>query len=195
MPEPLAELLRDIRRCTLCADHLPCGPRPVLQAGPSARLRVIRHAPRRKLHTTGVPCDDPSGDRLRTWLGLTPTEFYDPDKVAVMSMGFCYPGKARSGDKPPRSECASHWHEALNDRLLDVRLTVLVGQYAQAHYLRGRRKPTLTETVKAAKDYLPLGYLPLPHPSPRNQPWLAKNLWFEKDVLPIVQTAVRSLAL
>lgn len=195
MPEPLAELLRDIRGCTLCADHLPCGPRPVLQAGPSARLRVIGQAPGRKVHTTGVPWDDPSGDRLRTWLGLTPPQFYDPGKVAVMSMGFCYPGKARSGDKPPRSECVSHWHGTLNNNLLDVRLTVLVGQYAQAHYLRGRRKPTLTETVKAAKDYLPLGYLPLPHPSPRNQPWLAKNLWFEEDVLPIVQTAVRSLAL
>ena len=112
-----------------------------------------------------------------------------------MSMGFCYPGKARSDDKPPKSECVSHWHGTLSNNLLDVRLTVLVGQYAQAHYLRGRRKPTLTETVKAAKDYLPLGHLPLPHPSPRNQPWLAKNLWFEKDVLPIVQTAVRSLAL
>lgn len=111
MPEPLAELLRDIRGCTLCADHLPCGPRPVLQAGPSARLRVIGQAPGRKVHTTGVPWDDPSGDRLRTWLGLTPPQFYDPGKVAVMSMGFCYPGKARSGDQPPRSECVSHWHE------------------------------------------------------------------------------------
>lgn len=195
MQVPLAELLSDIRGCTLCADHLPCGPRPVLQAGPSARLRVIGQAPGLKVHTTGVPWDDPSGDRLRSWLALSPAQFYDPSKLAVMSMGFCYPGNARSGDKPPRRECASHWHEALNDQLMDVRLTLLIGQYAQAHYLRDRRKPTLTETVKAAKDYLPWGYLPLPHPSPRNQPWLAKNPWFEEDVLPIVQTAVRALGL
>ena len=193
--DTLAHLLDDIRACCYCADDLPCGPRPVVQAGRSARLRIIGQAPGRKVHETGVPWDDASGRRLRTWLGLTPAQFYDPAKVAILPMGFCYPGKASSGDNPPRPECAPRWHEALNAQLPDIGLTVLVGQYAQAHYLAGRRKTTLTDTVTAWQDYLPSGWLPLPHPSPRNRPWLARNPWFEADLVPHVQAVVRALGL
>ncbi|AKE01427.1 MULTISPECIES: uracil-DNA glycosylase family protein [Rhodococcus] len=195
MQESLAHVLTEIRGCTLCADQLPYGPRPVVQAGPSARLRIIGQAPGRKVHTTGIAWDDPSGDRLRRWLDLTSTQFYDPGTVALTSMGFCYPGKARSGDKPPQRECAARWHPRLDDHLPSIALTVLVGQYAHAYYLGRDRRTSLTDTVRAAEDYLPLGYLPVPHPSPRNQPWLSKNPWFEEDVLPIAQAAVRALHL
>jgi uracil-DNA glycosylase len=195
MPVALAELLKEIRECEICADHLLCGPRPVLQAAQPARLRIIGQAPGRKVHETGIPWDDPSGNRLRRWLGLTAEQFYDPRKVAIVPMGFCYPGKASSGDSPPRPECAAQWHETLDAYLPNIKLTLLVGRYAQAHYLGNQRKTTLSDTVKALKEYQPLGYLPLPHPSPRNQPWLAKNPWFEEDLLPVIQAAVRSLKL
>ncbi|GMA16036.1 uracil-DNA glycosylase family protein [Deinococcus metallilatus] len=195
MQETLAQLLEDIRGCRHCADALPCGPRPIVQAHGSAPLRIIGQAPGRKVHETGIPWDDPSGDRLRRWLGLTSEQFYDPRKVAIVPIGFCYPGKASSGDQPPRPECASLWHDRLNAHLRDVRLTLLIGQYAQAHYLGDRRKATLSDTVRAWREYLPLGSLPLPHPSPRNQPWLAKNPWFEKELVPDIQNAVRSLNL
>lgn len=146
------------------------------------------------MHETGVPWDDASGDRLRNWLGLTPAQFYDPAKVAIIPMGFCYPGKAASGDNPPRRECAPRWHARLNAELPDIGLTVLVGQYAVAHYLAGR-KSTLTATVEAWLDYLPDGWLPLPHPSPRNQPWFAKHPWFEAELVPQIRDAVRILGL
>ncbi len=189
------QLLQDIRACTHCADDLPCGPRPVLQAHQSARLRIVGQAPGRKVHETGIPWDDPSGDRLRHWLGLTAEQFYDPRKVAIIPMGFCYPGKANSGDKPPRPECSSLWHEKLSMHLPNIRLTLLIGQYAHAYYLGDRREATLRDTVKSWRKYLPLGYLPLPHPSPRNQPWLAKNPWFEEELVPAIQAAIRSLKL
>ncbi|HVI99916.1 MAG TPA: uracil-DNA glycosylase family protein [Sphingomonas sp.] len=195
MRDPLAQLLDDIRACRYCAAHLPDGPRPVLQAGRSARLRIIGQAPGRKVHETGIPWDDPSGDRLRDWLGITTATFYDPQQVAIIPMGFCYPGKARSGDSPPRPECAPRWHDRLNAHLPDIGLTLLVGQYAQAAYLGARRKPTLTDTVKAWEEYLPSGLLPLPHPSPRNRPWLVRNPWFEAALVPHVRAAVRSLGL
>jgi uracil-DNA glycosylase len=193
MNDPLAQLLENVRACRLCAD-LPLGPRPVLQAGASARLRIIGQAPGRKVHETGVPWDDASGDRLRSWLGLTPAQFYDPAKVAILPMGFCYPGRAASGDRPPRRECALHWHARINAELPNIGLTVLVGTYALAHYLPDR-KPTLTDTVRAWREYLPSGWLPLPHPSPRNQPWLAKHPWFETELAPQVRSAVRALGL
>lgn len=195
MQDPLTRLLEDIRACRQCADALPCGPRPVVQAARSARLRIVGQAPGRKVHETGIPWDDPSGRRLRAWLGLTPATFYDPAKVAIIPMAFCYPGKASSGDNPPRPECAPLWHDRLNAHLPDIGLTVLVGHYALAHYLAGRRKATLGDTVKAWREYLPLGWLPLPHPSPRNQPWLARNPWFEAELAPRVQAVVRSLGL
>lgn len=193
--DPLAQMLEDIRACRHCAESLPCGPRPVVQAAQSARLCIIGQAPGRTVHETGIPWNDASGRRLRAWLGLTSSEFYDPGKVAIIPMGLCYPGKASSGDNPPRPECAPLWHEKLTSQLPDIGLTILVGHYAQAHYLAGGRKPTLGDTVRAWQDYLPSGWLPLPHPSPRNQPWLARNPWFEAELVPHVQAVVRSFRL
>lgn len=195
MPESLPRLLENIRRCTHCADALPCGPRPVLQAHRSARLCIVGQAPGRKVHETGIPWNDPSGDRLRHWLGLTREQFYEPRKVAIIPMGFCYPGKAASGDNPPRPECAPRWHEKLNAHLPEIALTLLLGRYAQAHYLGNRRKAALRDTVKAWREYLPLGYFPLAHPSPRNQPWLVRNPWFEEELVPTLQNAVQALKL
>ena len=195
MPDTLTPLLADIRACRLCADALPCGPRPVVQAGRTARLRIVGQAPGRKVHETGIPWHDASGDRLRGWLGLTPAQFYDPGKVAIIPMGFCYPGKAASGDNPPRPECAPLWHGRLDAALPDIALTLLVGHYAQAAYLGNRRQATLRDTVRAWRDYLPLGYIPLPHPSPRNQPWLAKNPWFEAELVPGIRAAVHAMGL
>ncbi len=195
MPENLQQLLARIHACTHCAPALPHGPRPALQAQREARLRIIGQAPGRKVHETGIPWNDPSGDRLRDWLGLTREQFYDPRKVAILPMGFCYPGKAESGDLPPRPECAPRWHGRLNPQLPDIRLTLLVGHYAQAYYLGSRRKATLGKTVRAWKEYLPLGYLPLAHPSPRNQPWLAQNPWFEKQLVVELRRLVRTLDL
>ncbi len=158
-------------------------------------LRIVGQAPGRKVHETGIPWNDPSGDRLRHWLGLTPKQFYDPRRVAIIPMGFCYPGKAASGDKPPRPECAPRWHGKLNACLPDIALTLLIGQYAQDYYLGDRRKATLSDTVKGWKEYLPLGYLPLAHPSPRNQPWLVRNPWFEEELVPELQTVIQALKL
>lgn len=195
MRKTLPQLLVNIRACTHCVDALPCGPRPVLQAHRSARLCIVGQAPGRKAHETGIPWNDASGDRLRHWLGLTPGQFYDPHKVAIIPMGFCYPGKAASGDNPPRPECAPRWHTELNAHLPDITLTLLIGQYAQAHYLAGRRKATMGDTVQAWKEYLPLGYLPLAHPSPRNQPWLVKNRWFEAELVQELRTIIQALNL
>lgn len=191
--DPLARLLEEVRDCRLCAAHLPHGPRPVLQVARGARLRIIGQAPGRKVHESGVPWSDASGARLREWLGLTLAEFHDAHQVAIIPMGFCYPGKAASGDLPPRRECAPQWHEALEALLPDVGLTLLIGQYAQARYLGRTRKATLTATVRAWREYLPQGMLPLPHPSPRNQPWLAKNPWFEVQLLPAARAAIGRL--
>lgn len=191
----LTRLLRDIRACRHCAEALPHGPRPVLQAHGAARLLIVGQAPGRKVHETGIPWNDPSGDRLRCWLGLTPEQFYDPRKVAIIPMGFCYPGKAASGDNPPRPECAPLWQRKLNDRLPDIALTLLIGQYAQAYYLGEFRKSTLSATVKAWQEYLPRGYLPLAHPSPRNQPWLVKNPWYERELVPALQNIIQVMKL
>ena len=191
----LAQLLRNIRACTHCADALPCGPRPVLQAHGSARLRIVGQAPGRKVHATGIPWDDPSGDRLRAWLGLTTEQFYDPRKVAILPIAFCYPGKAASGDKSPRPECAPRWHGQLNSHLSEIALTLLIGQYAQAYYLGRRRKATLRDTILAWKEYLPTGYVPLAHPSPRNQPWLVKNPWFEVTLVCELRKIIQDLKL
>lgn len=192
MSDPLQALLDEVRACRQCAHSLPMGPRPVLQAGGTARVRIIGQAPGRKVHASGIPWDDASGERLRGWLGLAPAEFYDAAKVAILPMGFCYPGRASSGDLPPRPECARLWHDRLNTHLPQLRLTLLIGRHAQAHYLRGQCRPNLSETLRAWQDYLPQGFLPLPHPSPRNQPWLAKNAWFIDEVLPVARRAVRA---
>ena len=180
----LDALLDRVRACTLCADHLPHGPRPVLRAAASARLLIIGQAPGTRVHETGVPWNDPSGERLRAWMDVGPEVFYDEARVAIMPMGFCYPGRdAGGGDKPPRPECAPAWHDALLAHLTGIRLTLLVGAYAQARYLGPRAKRTMTETVRAWRDYGP-GFLPLPHPSWRNTGWLKRNPWFEADVIP-----------
>jgi uracil-DNA glycosylase len=191
----LLDLLRNIRACTHCADALPCGPRPVLQVHSSARLRIVGQAPGRKVHETGILWNDPSGDRLRRWLGLTPKQFYDPFKIAIIPIGFCYPGKAASGDRSPRPECAPRWHGELNSHLPDISLTLLIGQYAQVYYLGRRRKATLRDTVLAWKEYFSTGYIPLVHPSPRNQPWLVKNPWFEGTLVCELRNVIQDLRL
>jgi uracil-DNA glycosylase len=195
MTKTLPTLLAEIRACTVCGSSLPLGPRPVLQAGVSARLCIVGQAPGRKVHETGIPWDDPSGGRLRAWLGLTETQFHDPTRVAIVPMGFCYPGRGASGDNPPRPECAPLWHAPLMALMPDIALTLLIGGYAQACYLRGRRKASMGETIKAWREYLPIGYLPLAHPSPRNQPWLVKNPWFEAELVPELRCLIAALEL
>ena len=181
------ELIDEIRACTACAKALPAGPRPVVQFAPASRIVIVGQAPGSRVHKSGVPWDDPSGDRLRDWTGLSKVEFYDPDKVALMPMGFCYPGKGRGGDLPPRRECAPLWHERILSLLQGRRLTLLVGAYAQAHYLGTR---TLTEAVRDFAQQ-PAGMFPLPHPAWRSAIWMRRNPWFEADVLPALRTAVR----
>lgn len=185
----LEVLLRQVRACTVCALHLPFEPRPVLQAGSTARLLIVGQAPGRKVHDTGIPWNDPSGDRLRDWLGMQRQHFYDPARIAIIATGLCYPGRGRSGDLPPRPECAPLWHPPLRTLLPDIRLTLLIGQYAQAYYLGPRRKQSLSQTVAAWREYLP-EFLPLPHPSPRNQAWLKRNPWFARELLPVLRRKV-----
>ncbi len=178
----LEETLREVRACSICGD-LPLGPRPIVRMTAAARLLIIGQAPGTRVHETGVPWNDPSGDRLRDWLGMDKDAFYDETRIAVMPMGFCYPGKQdKGGDKPPRKECAPHWHGTLRALLPDIRLTLLVGGYAQARYLGESAKKTVTETVRSWRDYAP-DYFPTPHPSWRATIWLKKNPWFETDAI------------
>lgn len=177
----LIPLLQEVRSCQICAKYLPLGPRPVVQAGAQARLLIIGQAPGLRVHKTGVPFNDASGRRLREWLQISEEDFYEPDRVAIMPMGFCYPGKGKSGDLPPRPECAPQWHQPILAELPQIQLTLLVGQYAQKYYLQDGYK-TLTERVRNWRE-LPENILPLPHPSPRNQIWLHKNPWFEQEVV------------
>lgn len=185
----LINLLSEVRGCQLCAEHLPNPPRPVLRAASTAKLLIIGQAPGTRVHASGIPWDDPSGDRLRDWLGMDKAVFYDESRVAIIPMGFCYPGKGKSGDLPPRPECAPQWHQTLFDELPEIQLTLLIGQYAQ-HYYLGTQKQTLTQTVQNWREYLPK-YFALPHPSPRNQLWLKKNPWFESDVLPALKQRIK----
>ena len=189
--ERLDRVVAEARACTVCAASLPHGPRPILQAGSNARVVLIGQAPGRKVHDTGIAWNDPSGVRLRGWLGLTDAEFYDPQKVAIVPMGFCYPGKSRSGDAPPRPECAPLWHDRILDLLPNDRLVVILGSYAQERYLPDR-STTLTETVSRWAEYLPDRAV-MPHPSPRNRHWLAKNPWFEADAVPAIAARVREV--
>jgi uracil-DNA glycosylase len=184
-------LLGEVRACRICEAHLPNPPRPVLRASPSASLLIVGQAPGRRVHATGVPWNDPSGDLLREWLRLTRDAFYDERRIAIIPVGFCYPGTGESGDLPPRPECAPHWHPRLRARLPGIRLTLLVGSYAQAYYLGARRKKTLAETVRARGEYLP-EFFPLPHPSPRNRRWMKNNAWFDRDVLPQLRKRVKA---
>jgi len=191
MTATLDSILADIGRCKACEAHLPHPPRPVLQAGRSARLVIIGQAPGSKVHESGVPWRDQSGDRLRDWTGLDEATFYDPSRVALIPMGFCYPGAANGADLPPRSECAPLWHTRLLHLLPEVRLTLLVGIHAQGYYLRDRTKATMTETVRNFESSGP-GRFPLPHPSWRSTGWMRRNPWFEAEVLPTLRLNVRS---
>ncbi|MEM8894841.1 MAG: uracil-DNA glycosylase family protein [Bacteroidota bacterium] len=185
------DLLSEIRQCKVCEEFLPLGCNPVLAAHKSSKIIIIGQAPGSVVHQSGVPWDDKSGGRLREWLQMDKTEFYDPTRVALIPMGFCYPGKGKSGDLPPRPECAPLWHPKLMSQLNSVSLTLLIGEYAQRYYLGDKRKNTLTETVRNFKEYLP-EYLVLPHPSPRNNIWLKKNPWFEEEVLPALRRSISS---
>jgi len=190
MNESLHHLLKEIRTCTICESELPHGPRPVLIADERAVILVAGQAPGRKVHETGLPWNDASGDRLRDWLGLQRTEFYDRTKIAIVPMGFCYPGTGPSGDLPPRPECRRAWHERLLPLLRNIELRIVVGSYAQDFHLPQRGRSTLTQTVAAWREHAP-GCFPLPHPSPRNRLWLQRNPWFERDVLPHLRATVR----
>ncbi|WP_420580932.1 uracil-DNA glycosylase family protein [Reichenbachiella sp.] len=188
----MEDLLIEIRKCDTCTSHLSQGPRPILAAHPSSKIVVIGQAPGAKVHASGIPWDDKSGQNLREWMGIEQDTFYDPKKIAIVPMGFCYPGKGKSGDLPPRPECAPQWHGVLLNELKNVRLTLLIGQYAQKYYLGQKQKNNLTETVKQFEEYLP-DYFVLPHPSPRNNIWRAKNPWFDKSVLPKLKQVVKQL--
>ncbi|WP_043299002.1 uracil-DNA glycosylase family protein [Burkholderia pseudomallei] len=188
----LDALLREIRACSVCAPHLPCGPRPVVRAHPGARILIVGQAPGARVHASGIPWDDASGKRLRAWLNVDDATFYDESLFAIVPMGFCYPGRGASGDNPPRPECAPLWLDKLLAELPDIRLTLLIGQYAQRRFLGTRRKSTLTETVRAWPEYAP-EFIPLPHPSPRNQGWLKQHPWFDADVLPALRDRVAEL--
>ena len=186
--EGLDDLLARVRACRVCAEHLAAGPRPVVQFSATARLLIIGQAPGARVHASGIPWNDPSGDRLREWTGLSKDVFYDPARVALMPMGFCYPGTGESGDLPPRPECAPLWHDVLMAHLPPDRLTLLVGGYAQKRYAaHGRR--TLTEIVRDGEAAGP-GLFPLPHPSWRSGNWMRSNPWFELEILPKLRLAV-----
>ena len=185
-------LLAEIRNCRACAAHLPLGPRPVVQASASARLLIVGQAPSMTVHATGLPWNDKSGEQLRRWLGIEREVFYDATQVAIMPMGYCYPGRGTSGDLPPRRECAELWHARLLAQMKNIELTLLIGQYAQRHFLGTARKINVTKTVEAFAEYAPR-FIPLPHPSPRNTGWFKHHPWFERDVLPVLRERVRQL--
>ena len=187
----MAALVAEVRACRVCAAHLPLGPRPVLRVEPSARLLIIGQAPGTRVHETGIPWNDASGDRLRDWLAVDRATFYDAARIAIIPMGFCYPGRdARGGDNPPRPECAPLWHERLLAHLPALRLTLLVGRYAHGRYIAGGRRRSLTETVRAWRDQAP-AVVPLPHPSWRTTAWQRKHPWFDAELLPDLRQRVR----
>ena len=192
MAQTLLHLLQDIRACNLCAAYLPLGPRPVLQANQRAQILIVGQAPGIRVHETGVPFDDPSGNRLREWMGVDRAVFYDESKIAIVPMGFCYPGTGTSGDLPPRPECAATWRKQLLAQLPHVALTLVIGQYAKAWHLGHLAHENLTDTVKAWRTAGP-AIMPLPHPSPRNNLWLKKNPWFEQEVVPELRSRVQAI--
>ncbi len=184
----MEELLTSIRSCEICKEHLELGPNPIVAAHPEARVVIIGQAPGTKVHKTSVPWDDPSGRQLRDWLQCSDEVFYNPKQVALVPMGFCYPGKGKTGDLPPRPECAPEWHKKLLSKMPNLQLVILIGMYAQKYYLKDKAKKTLTETVRNYQDYTPT-YIPLPHPSPRNRFWLTKNPWFTEEIVPVLRDA------
>jgi len=182
-------LLKSVRACTICEKYLPNKPKPVIQAHATSRIIIIGQAPGQKVQLSGIPWDDASGNELRRWLGVSKEQFYNDKLFVLMPMGFCYPGRGTSGDLAPRTECAPQWHHQLLHKMPNIKIAILIGQYAQNFYLQKNLKPTLTETVKNYKDYLPR-YLPLVHPSPRNRIWQKKNPWYEREVVPALQKIV-----
>ncbi|PZX50613.1 uracil-DNA glycosylase family protein [Algoriphagus chordae] len=185
-------LIREAKSCRLCESHLPLGPNPVFSIHPQSKILLIGQAPGTKVHKTGIPWNDPSGDELRRWLDVDKAQFYDPKLFGIMPMGFCYPGRGKGGDLPPRPECAPTWHQEMRDHMPEVKLTILIGQYALKYYLGKDKKKTLTETVKNYETYLP-EFLPLVHPSPRNLMWRRRNPWFEEEVVPSLRERVHDL--
>lgn len=190
--KPFEHTLDKVHACDLCAEHLPHGVRPVVQISPNAKILIAGQAPGAKVHASGIPFDDASGDRLRAWMGVDKSTFYNATKIAILPMGFCYPGKGKSGDLPPREECAEQWRNQLLALMPNIALTLVIGQYAMAWHLPEAKKDTLTNTVKSWRTYWP-DTLPLPHPSPRNNIWLKKNAWFESDIVPSLQALVKTV--
>jgi len=189
----LDAFLRELRACTVCAAHLPLGPRPIVRGNASARLLITSQAPGTRVHETGLTFNDRSGDVLRGWLAVDRDAFYDEDRIAIVPMGFCYPGRgAQGGDLPPRKECAPLWHARLLPHYPRIGLTLLVGSYAINYYLKGRTQRTMVETVRNWREYLP-DFFPLPHPSWRNVLWMRQNPWFEAEVLPELRRRVHAL--
>ena len=188
----LESLLTAVRACRVCEAHLPLGARPVLQAGATARILVVGQAPGAKVHASGVPWDDRSGERLRAWMGIDAGTFYDKTRIAILPMGYCYPGRAASGDLPPRRECAELWLDRLLAKLPGIELTLLIGQYAQAHFLGGKGHASVTATTRDWREHAP-GIIPLPHPSPRNVAWFKANPWFDDELLPVLRRNVHQL--
>lgn len=188
----MENLLKEIKACTFCKEHLDLGPNPVVAANITSKILIVGQAPGTKVHRSGIPWDDPSGVQLRKWMGIDSDIFYDESIVAIVPMGFCYPGKGKTGDLPPRPECAPMWHQKLLEKMPEIELTLLIGQYAQKYYLGKRKKKNLTETVRNYEAYLPT-QLPMPHPSPRNRFWLSKNPWFETSVVPQLQQKISAL--
>lgn len=186
------QLIEEIKRCTICIQHLPLGANPIFAAGKKSKIIIIGQAPGKVVHESGVPWNDKSGDTLRNWLAIDRTLFYDTDFFALVPMGFCYPGKNKTGDLPPRPECAPQWHEKLFSYMKEAKLILLIGSYSQQYYLKEKAENTLTETVRHYKNYLPQ-YFPLPHPSPRNNIWQSKNKWFASEVLPELQKRVTAI--
>ncbi len=191
MAESLTRLLSDIRACRVCESELEHGAKPIVRASKTARICIVGQAPGLRAHNSGVPYSDPSGNRLREWMGIDPDSFYDQSRIAIVPMGFCFPGYDKhGGDKPPRKECVAHWRTRLFETLPPIELTLLVGSHAQNWHLGVRAKTTMTETVHAWRDYRPR-YIPLPHPSWRNSAWLNKNPWFATELLPYLRSRVR----
>ena len=187
----LDKLLSSVRDCRICENNLPLGPRPVLQCSESSRILIAGQAPGSKVHASGVPFDDASGERLRDWLGVSRDTFYDATKIAILPMGFCYPGTGKSGDLPPRPECAEKWRSPLLQQMQQLRMTLLLGQYAQSYHL-GSKSGSLTGLVRSWRDYWP-AMIPLPHPSPRNNRWFKQNPWFETELLPVLKSRVKQI--
>ena len=185
------KLLADIRSCTVCQSFLPNWPRPIVQASIASKIVIIGQAPGQKVQDSGIPWDDLSGNELRRWLGVDKEQFYNPELFALVPMGFCYPGKGKSGDLPPRPECAPLWHQPLLNNMTAIKLVILIGQYAHNYYLKDLKKASVTATVQRFNDYLPR-YLPLVHPSPRNKIWQKRNPWFETDVVQVIRQIVQT---